>query len=115
VEVIEGALADIDLPEVDAALLCLVPWVLNDEEALRRLLARLRGRGRIAVLAEKAPPRWNLTSRAWVRFASPKFGVSRKDLDRPWLTLTELLPFLKVKSTGLGAFFYAWGDVERKK
>lgn len=111
VELVEGEAGTADLPEADAALLCLVPWVLQDRAALRHVLDRLRPGGRVAALAEKAPPPWSIGARAWTRFISPRFGVRRENLERPWLDLEGLVPNLTIRLTGLGAFFYASGSV----
>jgi demethylmenaquinone methyltransferase/2-methoxy-6-polyprenyl-1,4-benzoquinol methylase len=111
VDLIEGAVGEVDLPEAHAALFCLVPWALQDAAALQRVIGQLHSDGLVAALAEKLAPRWNVPSRAWVRLVSPRLGVTRENLDRPWLALAELVPNLKVRSTGLGAFFYAWGSV----
>ena len=112
ITLIESRVEDAAIPVMaDAALCSLAPHVLASSDALDNVLRHLQTGGRVAVFCPKQPPRWALPVWLYVWWATPRFGGTLDLLDRPWRPLAGKLNDLRVRSTALGAGFFAWGTV----
>jgi SAM-dependent methyltransferase len=110
VELIEGDVADADLPPLDPALF--VPHdLMRSPRALDRVLAALKPGGRIVAAASKCAPRWLAPLNAYVWPKARHYVTTFDGFDAPWSLLAERLPKLQVESVLLGTCYLARGEL----
>jgi ubiquinone/menaquinone biosynthesis C-methylase UbiE len=109
VELIEGAVGDVPLPDADAALFSFTHDVLRTRAAVLSVATTLVPGGCVATTGVKYAARWAVPVNAAVGIAAPRFVTTTEGLERPWSHLEELVGPLEVRSLLLGAFYVAFG------
>ena len=110
VELIEGALGEVELPAADAALFSFTHDVLRIPEAVASVVDALRPGGRVAATGVKYAPRWALPVNAAVGVIARRFVTTTEGLARPWSHLEERFGPLEVRSLLLGSLYVASGS-----
>lgn len=111
VELIEAAVEDADLPDVDHALFCAVHDILQSGPALDNVLAHVRPGGTVSAVGGKWAPPWAVAMNAGVLALHAPFVRDFAGFDRPWARLAERLPDLRVRDVALRGGFLAVGGV----
>ena len=109
VELIEGALASVELPAADAALFSFTHDVLRDRAAVERVVAALRAGGRVSTAGVKYASPAAFPVNAAVRVVAPRFITTREGLREPWSHLADAVGPLSVRSLLLGSLYVAHG------
>ena len=95
----------------DAALFHFTHDILQDPQALARVLGHLRPGARVVATGLQWAPAWAWMANLWVWSAAWYSVSSMQHLDEPWRLLAAVLPGLRVEPVWQGAVFIAHGQV----
>ena len=109
VELIEGAVGDVPLPDADAALFSFTHDVLQSGAAVERAVAAVRPGGRVAATGIGWAPRWAVPVNAAVWIGTRPFVTTREGLDRPWSRLADRLVDVRLTRRWLGSMYLMRG------
>jgi hypothetical protein len=109
VELIEAAIEEAELPDVDAALFSLTHDVLQSPVALDAIAACLRPRGHVASVGAKTPPGPRAVTDRLARVVAGRYVTTFENFDAPWRLLGERVAELEVRPVALGFAYVAWG------
>jgi ubiquinone/menaquinone biosynthesis C-methylase UbiE len=110
VELIQAPAEEADISKgADAVLFGLTHDILQSHAAISNVMGHVRPGGRVASLGAKWAPRWALPVNLAVWLIARRYVTTFKGFDRPWASLAEHVPDLKVESVAFGAAYLAWG------
>jgi SAM-dependent methyltransferase len=110
VELIQAPAEEADISqEADAVLFGLTHDILQSHAAVSNVMGHVRSGGRVASLGAKWAPTWALPVNLAVWLIARRYVTTFKGFDRPWASLAEHVPDLKVESVAWGGAYLAWG------